>query len=88
MGVGASVPLGCLRGVTLASDSVCTALFVAGWALPVTGAASGVATSHPRVSSAVAWRDPCSPALVAVVAVPAPFVAGAALSGVFVPHVA
>ena len=42
----------------------------------------------PRVSSAVAWSDPCSPTLFAVMAGPASFVAGASSSGMFVPPVA
>ena len=86
VGVGASVPLKeCLRGVSFASGNVCTASFVARWALPVARAAPGVVKSLPRVSSAVAWIDPCSPAPFVVIAGPAPFVASATPSGVFVP---
>ena len=88
VGVGSSVPLRCLRGITLASGNVCTASSVVGWALPIAGAAPGVAKSFPRVSPAVAWRDHCSPAPFAVMAGPGPFVAGAAPSGEFVPPAA
>ena len=84
-GVGALIPFGCLRSVTLALWRVFTASSVAGWAPPVAGVARGVVKSLPRVSSAVAWSNPCSPVPFAVVAGPAPLVAGAAPSGVFVP---
>ena len=77
VGVGASISFGYLRGVTLALWRVITVSLIA-------GAAPGTVKSLPRVSSTVAWSNPCSPVPFAVVAGPAPLVAGAAPSGVFV----
>ena len=88
VGVGASVPFGCLRGITFALWSVCTASFGTGWALSVAGAAPGVVKPLPRVSSAVTWCNKCSPSPFADVAGPAPFVVGAVPSGMFVPPAA
>ena len=85
VGVGAAVPLSCVRVVTSASGNMWKDSSFAGWTLLVAGAALGVAKSLPRVSSAVAWSDPYSPAPFGVVAGPAPFVAGTAPKGVFVP---
>ena len=84
VGVDALVPFGCLPGVTLALWRVFTASFIAGWSPLVAGAPLGVVKSPSRVPSVVAWSNPCTPVLFAVVARPAPLVAGAAPSGAFV----